>query len=278
MTKVLIAEEDRDLRGVIKFVLVTAGYEVSEASDGPTTLQKANEERPDLILLDLLIPGLDSVEALKTLRENSETAGIPLVLLSPEGHDGVAAAEPNPLDTLNKPFTAKELESKVRLAIDKSRLSNQVKTDSEVTAGNVDSQLDSNKPRESKPEKKPKTVRQSEARAVPTIESEPSSESSEEQHALSNPFPLSVKPVAIGMLVVLLVVSTLMILGVFRTLPIGIVGDADIGELWTHVPFVDGDVELEDYQRWSPWVNCLSDNVTAEDRNQAEFAGEAEMT
>jgi DNA-binding response OmpR family regulator len=82
MAKILIVEDDRFLRELIARKLKNEGYEVSEAVDGEEGLKRIKEEKPDLILLDLILPGIDGFEVLVKAKEDPTTAQIPVIILS----------------------------------------------------------------------------------------------------------------------------------------------------------------------------------------------------
>jgi DNA-binding response OmpR family regulator len=82
MAKILIIEDDRFLRELIARKLKTEGYEVLEAVDGEEGLKRIKEEKPDLVLLDLILPGIDGFEVLAKAKEDPETAQIPVIILS----------------------------------------------------------------------------------------------------------------------------------------------------------------------------------------------------
>ena len=82
MAKVLIADDERNVRRSLEYILSDAGYEVIEAKDGAAALQKAEQEQPDLILLDVGMPKMDGFEVLKKLKANTATEKIPVVLLT----------------------------------------------------------------------------------------------------------------------------------------------------------------------------------------------------
>ena len=85
MTKILVAEDERDIRELVIDTLFDKGYDVLESKDGRETLQTANKEIPDLILLDVMMPGMDGFEVSKRLRENPLTGDIPVVMLTSMG-------------------------------------------------------------------------------------------------------------------------------------------------------------------------------------------------
>jgi len=80
--KILIIEDDKFLRRVIARKLAGEGYEIIEALDGEKGLKSAQDEKPDIILLDLILPGIDGFEVLSGLKQNSSTANIPIMILS----------------------------------------------------------------------------------------------------------------------------------------------------------------------------------------------------
>jgi two-component system alkaline phosphatase synthesis response regulator PhoP len=85
--KVLIAEDERDIRNLVVYTLEWAGFEVVEASDGPTAIEKALQEHPDLILLDVRMPGMNGYEVCAALKESQETHDIPVAFLSAKGQE-----------------------------------------------------------------------------------------------------------------------------------------------------------------------------------------------
>ena len=82
MTKILLVEDSKFLRLATERALAHAGYEVSSAGDGEEALRLARERRPDLILLDMLLPKVGGPEVLKTLKSDPNTINIPVVALT----------------------------------------------------------------------------------------------------------------------------------------------------------------------------------------------------
>lgn len=82
MAKILIIEDDKFLRELIVQKLLKEGYDVTEGFDGEEGLKKLNEEKPNLVLLDLILPGIDGFEVLQKAKQNPETANIPILVLS----------------------------------------------------------------------------------------------------------------------------------------------------------------------------------------------------
>lgn len=80
--KILIVEDDKFLRELIKRKLIAEKFEVTEATDGEEAIKKAKEESPDLILLDLILPNIDGFEVLMNVKEDEKTKNIPVIILS----------------------------------------------------------------------------------------------------------------------------------------------------------------------------------------------------
>ena len=83
--KVLIVEDYEDVRRMMKIYLTRGGYHVVEARDGYEAVEKAVEERPDMIIMDIAMPILDGIDAVKAIRQHAELAEIPIVALSAYG-------------------------------------------------------------------------------------------------------------------------------------------------------------------------------------------------
>ncbi len=82
MTKVLVVEDDKFLRDMISRKLDKEGYEVVQAVDGEMGEQKAKSEKPDIILLDLILPGIDGFEVLERIKSDPEISNVPVIILS----------------------------------------------------------------------------------------------------------------------------------------------------------------------------------------------------
>jgi len=87
--KILIIEDDFFVRDLYDRELTREGFAVSSAEDGPKGLLKAVEEKPDLVLLDIMLPKMSGLDVLKTLKEKEETKNVPVVLLTNLGQDSV---------------------------------------------------------------------------------------------------------------------------------------------------------------------------------------------
>ncbi len=80
--KILVIEDDKFLRELISQKLLHEGYDIAEAVDGEKGLEAVEKEKPDLVLLDLILPGLDGFEVLTKIKENPAVSQIPVIILS----------------------------------------------------------------------------------------------------------------------------------------------------------------------------------------------------
>jgi CheY-like chemotaxis protein len=79
---ILVVDDEEEIRSVMRLTLTLAGYDVREAGDGERALESLQRHRPDLILLDVLMPGMDGFEVCRRVRANTETAQMPVLILS----------------------------------------------------------------------------------------------------------------------------------------------------------------------------------------------------
>ncbi len=82
MKKILVIEDDKFLRELIIQKLIKEGYEIIEAKDGEEGVEKTKKDKPDLVLLDLILPGIDGFEVLARIKRNPEVSNIPVIVLS----------------------------------------------------------------------------------------------------------------------------------------------------------------------------------------------------
>ena len=111
MAKILIADDDPILVELVRFRLEGAGYQVLEATDGQQAIEAVKTERPDLIVLDSMMPLLSGREVLLYLQKNTATKDIPVIMLTPRSgeSDIVSAIRSGASDYLTKPFIPQEL-------------------------------------------------------------------------------------------------------------------------------------------------------------------------
>jgi two-component system alkaline phosphatase synthesis response regulator PhoP len=111
MTRVLVIDDEAPIRLLCRVNLEAEGMEVLEASDGPTGLEKARNDEPDVILLDVMMPGLDGWQVAEELLDNDVTSAIPIVFLTAraEVRDRARGLDLGGIDYVTKPFNPVEL-------------------------------------------------------------------------------------------------------------------------------------------------------------------------
>lgn len=115
--KVLIVEDEKSIVDILRFNLTHEGYDTMEAYDGPTGLRLAQEEAPDLILLDLMLPGMDGLQVCRALRESGSSTPVLIITAREEEKDKVLGLELGADDYITKPFSMRELLARVKANI-----------------------------------------------------------------------------------------------------------------------------------------------------------------
>ena len=121
MAKILLIEDDKFLRELIIQKLGREGYEVAEAPEGEAGLVKMKEEKPDLVLLDLILPGIDGFEVLSRVKKDPELSSIPVIILSNLGQrdDVQKGIDLGAADYLIKAhFTPGEIVEKIKITLE----------------------------------------------------------------------------------------------------------------------------------------------------------------
>jgi DNA-binding response OmpR family regulator len=115
-SKILLADDEEDIKTIVKFYLESRGYEVVTAYDGLDAIAMAESEKPDLILLDVMMPVLDGYEVARQLRANIATRGIPIVMLSAasQAESVKKGLEAGARDYIVKPFEPHMLEELIQ--------------------------------------------------------------------------------------------------------------------------------------------------------------------
>jgi CheY-like chemotaxis protein len=114
--QILIVDDDEDIRVLARKALIQAGHRVLEAGGGDEGLRLIAHHKPDLVILDLVMPPPDGIQILKTLRSRAETASLPVLVLTAKGDEETTRTsfELGASDFLNKPFTPPQLDARVR--------------------------------------------------------------------------------------------------------------------------------------------------------------------
>jgi DNA-binding response OmpR family regulator len=121
--RILIVDDHPTMREAIRLVLADEGFTVDEAADGARALDLVASDRPDLVLLDLNIPGISGPDLLETLKASRVTSGIPVVVVTAEDEEGRRAAmQAGAEDYLTKPFSPRALVRMVEQVLEGSGL------------------------------------------------------------------------------------------------------------------------------------------------------------
>jgi two-component system alkaline phosphatase synthesis response regulator PhoP len=122
--KILIVEDEPDIRKLVHYNLTQERFKVLEAEDGEKALKIVRQEKPDLVILDLMLPSLSGLEVCRILRERPETARLPVLMLTAKAGeaDRVVGLEMGADDYLTKPFSPRELAARVKAILRRSEL------------------------------------------------------------------------------------------------------------------------------------------------------------
>ena len=137
-TRILVVDDNRSIVRLIEVLLRREGFEVITAFDGLEGFQKAQEEKPDLVILDIVMPKMDGYEVSRLLQDDPDTATIPILMLTVKGQvddpsldedalktgiqERMEGYEAGAIEFLSKPIKAKELLSRVRVLLQFDRL------------------------------------------------------------------------------------------------------------------------------------------------------------
>ncbi|MGH9096828.1 MAG: response regulator [Acidimicrobiales bacterium] len=139
MSRILVVEDDERIRLSMRLALEDEGYTVDDVASGEEAVAHFADEAPELVLIDLMLPGMDGFETCRALRKQS-TVPVIMVTARSDTHDVVAGLEAGADDYVTKPFVAKELAARIRALLRRSR---PAETDASVlTFGDVELEPD----------------------------------------------------------------------------------------------------------------------------------------
>lgn len=117
--RVFIIEDDREISDMLQFNLEAEGYTTGSSENGEQGLQLVRQEPPDLLLLDLILPGMDGLEICQQLKASPKTAGIPIIMVTAKGHESdiVLGLKLGADDYVTKPFSIRELIARIRAVL-----------------------------------------------------------------------------------------------------------------------------------------------------------------
>ncbi|MBF0349444.1 MAG: response regulator [SAR324 cluster bacterium] len=116
---ILVVEDEHDIMELITYNLIREGYRVSAVSSGEEALTAIHESPPDLVMLDIMMPGLDGLEVCRRLKADNQTARIPVIMLTSKGRDSdvVRGLEMGADDYIVKPFSNKVVNARIRAVL-----------------------------------------------------------------------------------------------------------------------------------------------------------------
>jgi len=116
---ILVVEDESNILELVKYNLEEADYRVITASRGDTGLEQARKNKLDLIVLDLMLPGMNGIEITKTLKQNEKTSHIPIIILTAKAQeaDKIVGLELGADDYMTKPFSPRELVARVKAVL-----------------------------------------------------------------------------------------------------------------------------------------------------------------
>ncbi|MBT8406123.1 MAG: response regulator [Deltaproteobacteria bacterium] len=112
--KVLVADDERQIRDLLNEFLTGEGYEAILASNGEEAIELAERENPDVIVLDVLMPGIDGIGVCKRLKADQKTQFIPVIMITGYVDNKIVAIESGADDFVNKPFDLTELAIRIK--------------------------------------------------------------------------------------------------------------------------------------------------------------------
>lgn len=120
---VLVVEDEKNIAELVKYNLEQEGFRVLSAANGSTGLEQARKEKPSLIILDLMLPGIDGIEICKILKQNYKTSHIPIIMLTAKSQesDKIVGLELGADDYVTKPFSPRELVARAKAILRRVR-------------------------------------------------------------------------------------------------------------------------------------------------------------
>ena len=120
---ILLIEDEKNILELVKYNLEQEGFRILTATKGNTGLETALKERPALVILDLMLPGMNGLEICKTLKQNDKTRAIPIIMLTAKGteSDKVVGLELGADDYITKPFSPREFVARIKAVLRRSQ-------------------------------------------------------------------------------------------------------------------------------------------------------------
>lgn len=141
--KILVVDDEIDILTLLEYNLEKAGFKVISASDGPEAIESAKRERPNLIILDIMLPSMEGTDVCKVLKRDEATSHIPVIMLTAKGEevDRIVGLELGADDYITKPFSPRELILRVKAVLKRGQAQEKSKT---ITKGPIHIDIDRN--------------------------------------------------------------------------------------------------------------------------------------
>lgn len=122
MARILVADDDVDIRDLVEFKLSTLGHDVTAVGDGQAAIDACRVERPDLAVLDVMMPGVTGLDAIRAIRADPALADLPVILLTARAQesDVETGFDCGADDYITKPFSPRELASRVEALLSRA--------------------------------------------------------------------------------------------------------------------------------------------------------------
>jgi len=123
VAKILVADDDVDIRELVEFKLSTMGHDIVAVGDGAAAIDACMAQKPDLAVLDVMMPGVSGLDAIRAIRAEPNLADLPVILLTARAQesDVETGFDSGADDYITKPFSPRELASRVQALLSRSR-------------------------------------------------------------------------------------------------------------------------------------------------------------
>ncbi|WP_432479544.1 response regulator transcription factor [Nocardioides sp. GXQ0305] len=123
MARILVADDDVDIRELVEFKLSTMGHDIVAVGDGAAAIDACMADKPDLAVLDVMMPGVSGLDAIRAIRAEPALADLPVILLTARAQesDVETGFDSGADDYITKPFSPRELASRVQALLSRSR-------------------------------------------------------------------------------------------------------------------------------------------------------------
>jgi DNA-binding response OmpR family regulator len=123
VARILVADDDVDIRELVEFKLTTMGHEIVAVGDGAAAIDACMAQKPDLAVLDVMMPGVSGLDAIRAIRAEPSLADLPVILLTARAQesDVETGFDSGADDYITKPFSPRELASRVQALLSRSR-------------------------------------------------------------------------------------------------------------------------------------------------------------